>query len=580
MLVLVLQRPGQSPLRRTLGAGTLVIGSGDGATLRIDDDAAVAKLHAVLDVGDDGVSVLDLGSTRGTRVNGATVRRAALRAGDAIAIGGTTLTLEEHVPAPLHQAIATTKRVEGPTAVPNWLRPASGGRAVEIAQLWGDSLVGLAHFDSTKTVLLGETSRCTFFVPADRLPCDEFPLLAYRHGEPFVRVARGLTGTVERNGETLPLAAWLARGSAEQGSDAEIPLAPGERVKLEVAPGVVLLVQRVERTTPIAAKPFDATDLRFLGVFASLTIGLALIGTFLKLLGMIGLFSPSGAAIDDLSRAGDIIAIFQLPTPEETPLPRKLAADPDAGIPDAGSGAQLTGDPGKIGDKEARHVKTRGGSVKMRTDEDVVNDSGVLGAMRKAGIDVPAIFGGGQLAGGIQDNHGGIEGLTNVDQIGVRGFALAGDKNGGGGKSLTVAGFNPNGRRVRGGLDGNGDKPGRRGTKPNATIGIDEGESIISVGLDPALIQAVITSHLPQLQYCYERRLGAHNGLGGKVLMKFTIDGVGLVSSASVDASSTLADDEVRTCMVKRFKTMRFPKPPGGGTVGVKYPFLFKTAGN
>jgi len=581
MLVLVLQRPGSSPLRRTLTAGTLVIGSGDGATLRIDDDDAVAKLHAVLDVGDEGVSILDLGSPHGTRVNGAVVRRTALAAGDTIAIGATTLLLEE--PAPVVQtapSLAPRAKALAANDVPHWLRPAAGGRSVEIAQLWGDSLVGIAHVDSTKTVLLGETSRCTFFVPADRLSSDEFPLLAYRHGEPFVRVARGLTGSVERNGETLSLAAWLARGAAEHGGDVELPLLPGERVRLEVAAGVVLLVQRVERTAPVAAKPFDATDLQFLGVFASLTFGFALIGAFLKVLGMIGLFSPAATSINDLTHAGDVLAIFSLPEPPATPPPVRTHADPDAGVPDAGAGAKLTGEAGKIGEKEAVHERTKGGSVKTKTDDEKVRDAGVLGALRSTGIDVPALFGEGALAGGLNKTLGGIEGLETTMR-GDGGFALAGDKKGGGGQSLTIAGFNPKGGRVRGGLDGSGDKPGRKGKpKGDAIIGIDGGETIVSVGLDPALIQAVIEKHLGQLQYCYERRLAAHNGLGGKVLMKFTIDGVGLVSAASVDASSTLADAEVRSCMVTRFKAMRFPSPPGGGTVGVKYPFLFKTAGN
>lgn len=449
---------------------------------------------------------------------------------------------------------------------------------VEVAQLWGDSLVGLAHFSPAQSVVLGETPGCSFSVPAELLPRDEFPLVVHRYGQPFVRIARGQRGAVERNGESLPLAAWLARGAADAGGDAEIPLGEGERVRIEIAPGLVLLVQRVERSAPIAARSLDETDRRFLGVFASLTIGLALVGSLLKLLAMIGLFAPAPTAIDDLTRTADLVAIFQRPEPVATPLPKRRGADPDAGTPDAGAGAKLTGDAGKIGRPDALHEKTKGSPTKTRTDREVVKGSGVLGALASSGIDLPALFGTGPLAAGIDDTLGGLEGPNYADQRGPGGFALAGDERGGGGESLTIPGFGPRGR-VRGGVDGFGDKPGRRGKKPDAVIGIDEGETIVTVGLDPALIQAVIERHLPALQTCYERQLARNATLGGKVLIRFTIAGDGFVSAAAADAASTLTDENVHQCMLRRFRSMRFPAPPGGGTVGVKYPFLFKTAG-
>ncbi len=58
-------------------------------------DPSVSRVHARLEVAPDGVSIVDLGSTNGTLVNGYPVRmsRVALRVGDRIQIGAVVLDL-------------------------------------------------------------------------------------------------------------------------------------------------------------------------------------------------------------------------------------------------------------------------------------------------------------------------------------------------------------------------------------------------------------------------------------------------------------------------------------------------------
>ena len=72
----------------------VVIGRDDGAQLRLAD-LTVSKRHARVAVDEAGaVSVLDLGSTNGTAVNGRQVRRTALRTGDHLEVGGVSLKLD------------------------------------------------------------------------------------------------------------------------------------------------------------------------------------------------------------------------------------------------------------------------------------------------------------------------------------------------------------------------------------------------------------------------------------------------------------------------------------------------------
>ena len=457
----------------------------------------------------------------------------------------------------------------------------SSGSSVEIAQLWGDSLVGLTHFAPGATVSIGETPDCAFFVSCDRLPTlGAFPLLAFRAGQPFVRLAASFAGSIEKNGESLPLAAWLARGAGPvPNDDVEIPLAPGERIRIDFGDGLVLLLQRVGRVPPVAARSLDSHDLRFRGIFASLVSVSLSVALLARVIAFLGIFATP---VEDTTefRAADIIAIFDIEKVIEKARPNPPKSDPLGGIPDAGAGKKLRGDEGAIGRRDAIHNETKGSAHKNKTDREIVNEKGVLGAMRELGADVNAIFGSGDLGGQMDDNLGALVGPTNADRRGTNAFGLKGDGPGGGGDIINLTeGFGPDGR-VRGGRRGPGNKPGDLGPgKRGASIGIAIPDEVLIVGMDPELIDSAVKRHLSQLQACYETRLMQVPELHGKVMVKFTIASDGSVNEAGIDAVSTLTDADVGACLAKRFRMIRFPRPPGGGTVGVRYPLLFKSAG-
>jgi pSer/pThr/pTyr-binding forkhead associated (FHA) protein len=58
-------------------------------------DARVSRNHARLECSQSGCTVIDLGSSNGTRLNGNRIEKAILSAGDTISIGNTTLRYEE-----------------------------------------------------------------------------------------------------------------------------------------------------------------------------------------------------------------------------------------------------------------------------------------------------------------------------------------------------------------------------------------------------------------------------------------------------------------------------------------------------
>ena len=73
--------------KEELDAESVTIGRGPAAMLRIDNPA-LADLHAVINVNDDGsVQILDLGGPTGTSVNGSRVSSTKLESGDRIEVG-------------------------------------------------------------------------------------------------------------------------------------------------------------------------------------------------------------------------------------------------------------------------------------------------------------------------------------------------------------------------------------------------------------------------------------------------------------------------------------------------------------
>lgn len=75
----------------TLTQDIIKIGKLSSSHLRIDDES-VSRMHAVIEIAGPGeIYIIDLGSTKGTLVNGQKVNKAKLQSGDTIVLGATTI---------------------------------------------------------------------------------------------------------------------------------------------------------------------------------------------------------------------------------------------------------------------------------------------------------------------------------------------------------------------------------------------------------------------------------------------------------------------------------------------------------
>ena len=76
-----------------LSLSVIKLGKVPSAHLKLDDET-VSRMHAIIEVnGPNDVSIIDLGSTKGTFVNGQKVNKAKLQSGDTIVVGETRIEL-------------------------------------------------------------------------------------------------------------------------------------------------------------------------------------------------------------------------------------------------------------------------------------------------------------------------------------------------------------------------------------------------------------------------------------------------------------------------------------------------------
>src|SRR3984885_7587727 len=103
----------------TLTQSVIKIGKVSSAHLQIDDES-VSRMHAILEVDQAGaVHLIDLGSTRGTFVNGAKVNKAKLESGDAIQLGAMRIEVTISLPSSAVQNSAVQNAAVQNSAVPN-----------------------------------------------------------------------------------------------------------------------------------------------------------------------------------------------------------------------------------------------------------------------------------------------------------------------------------------------------------------------------------------------------------------------------------------------------------------------------
>jgi pSer/pThr/pTyr-binding forkhead associated (FHA) protein/outer membrane biosynthesis protein TonB len=630
---------GDNHLRREeISAESVTIGRGPAAMLRIDDEA-LADLHAVVNVKEDGqVQLLDLGSAQGSQVNGEPVAGSVdLSSGDSIAIGPITIALTivsaviEEATQPVPEEEDEVEQTDQVPEVVTAAAAASGAsiaesgedvmafimrsgtatsdagidrkkaKVLEIAEIWADSVMDVKHYaKGGANIPVGSSTGYRWrFVG---LPMGWVP-------PGFAKLAWMLAPT-------------LSEASEERRNDFYVPpedLPHDDFVMFENAGDHFLfnmsdkwsgfvdigdqrhtfqdLIEsgKASANGPGAYQVPISDDTRVVADLGHVIFFSQMVAPGLQVakgsggqkdpvfLGMMSFMSFLLAMI--------LVIFLNSPPPSESEIMEvpdrfveMLLEQPEPEQQKEKNKPDANPDAG-----EGAKAKKEEGKVGKK-DAKMEKAKGNKVELQKKKLDTEVAENAGVL-GALRDGAelDGVFGSANLSSdlaggigglIGAKGTQIGSGGLGARGSGLggggTASGLGGLGTKGRGsGASGYGSGGGNFGAKGEGGIGRIGGDPIILGALDKSLIDAVIKKHMNQIRYCYQRELPKNPTLGGKVTVKFVISKTGSVSKASTK-TSTMNNKAVEGCINSRFMRFKFPEPKGGGIVIVSYPFIFQ----
>lgn len=592
-----ISRDGEKLNELQLEPASIKIGSHPRSQLLVEDPD-VSRVHALIELGDDGApSIIDLGSGRGTFVNGTRVNKHALQNGDVITVGNTQIAFKLYSPS-----AAGTRRTAAPVElVPDSVvysrrfltRPARTDGTVEVAVLWRDVVLSDALYNPAENVTIGASTSANIAIEDPVLGVDDFRLVevargegktAVAHKEPLLRVRSGMQGEifVETNRYTIDEA--IAAGVLiPDGNAFAIPFTVGVRARIDFGHVSIFLHRSIAPAAGVFPWRFSLETALISAFVAS-----ALMHAVFILIGywMPPNYSMGGAdefTVD--SRFVQLLVADEVPPEETTP---EWLQD-DSAENQADQGAIVAGEAGRAGDERAEDTGMRGsiGSTSGSGDASEL----ARGAARDEALQTGALaalnsFAGGSVFGTGAGSYTDVVAIGGADGVAIgSSYGSGGLGSYGGGLSTGSAvgggggfGIGPMGLRGRAGGDSAGRGLRDVSDRGERQVAVTPGRPEVEGQLDREIIERVIRQHRREIRACYESELQRNPSLQGRISVEFVIDPTGQVARAAI-GSTTMNSKPVEECISLRVRRWRFPEPKGGGLVRVNYPFTFVGGG-
>jgi hypothetical protein len=435
---------------------------------------------------------------------------------------------------------------------------------------------------------IGPDPDALFKAPGDRLPVQKFPLVHSTGTDYELIFTKDMTGDATIDGQSMGLdqLAQRARPSSDVAGAYAWSIPNGARVKIDMDQNTYLVSSVPPPRHYPAPIQVNWGQQAYTG---AVTLVMALF------LGMIFSIPPDPKSLSlDAFMNDQRFAKFLIKPPEEKeeqiPEWLKKKGPDEAG----GKGKRHKGEEGKMGKKTSKNKTGLYGLkgpkdnpdphlAKMLAEENAAK-AGVLGILKaNEGSHLASIFGRDSALGNDAENVlGGLVGTQIGEAYGVGGLGLVGSGKGGGGTGEGTIGLGNLGTIGKGGGGGSGSGYGRGagglGGRRAHAPDVVPGTAQVRGSLDKEIIRRIIRRHLNEVKFCYEKELMHKPDLYGRVMVQFTISGLGAVV-ASVVQNSTMNNPSVEQCIAAAVRRWEFPKPQGGGIVIVSYPFVLKAAG-
>ncbi len=577
---------------------SVIIGSGAGAAVKVTDPG-VSNLHAMFKVEKDGsVTVIDLGSESGTKLGDEAVSKEPkqVSSGQSISIGGSKVKVvfgEAKVeaaspPPPPAEAKTESKKDKknkkekepkhAPSArglagtgknaaalfdepLPAEAVPTENDKVLQVALLWGDTLINVQHFGDGVPVTVGEEAgnRFTVFGMGSTFT------LARARGSAVVVNVPADAGVVvtskdsHKSKEQLKSEGKLRAAEGGLRADAvELGLHDKAQISFQ---NVAFIVRSVRPSAALSINTLAEHDFTFFKI-----VSICMMACFALIAAMVLTPLGYGGEGDDIF-ANPSKYVKMVVKPEKKQEIQKFKD-----LSGVAEGAKAQEKEGKFGKQEAKKDQadpSKKGAPTVdanKREEDRKKVSSLMAGMFGGGA-ASNVFGPGGLGTGINNALGGLQGGA--------GLGSRGSGSGGGGTGLGLGGLGTKG----GGRGGGGYGSIDLGGKGKSSTRVVPGKTTVVGGLDKDVIMKVIKRHQNEIKFCFEQELQKNPALAGKVAVAWTIDPSGAVSEANVSESS-MGNANVESCIEQRIRRWKFPEPQGGGVVNVTFPWIFKAAGD
>ncbi|HQL58101.1 MAG TPA: AgmX/PglI C-terminal domain-containing protein [Myxococcota bacterium] len=442
---------------------------------------------------------------------------------------------------------------------------AADDRLLRVALLWDGKIIKETTFNERRDIIVGEGLNCDFVVP-HAAPDGENRTL-FKHtgkGQYSVGLTRDLAGRVHLDGRLAPLQDWMKANISGSGLT-YVPLTKHDWGVLEFDNKVEVFFQFVRPSVIIGRSTAASMD----GAFVAATVFSAF---FLISIWIISQFvwNPAAAIVKHKSEKRVMKVEANIAMQKDEDILEITESDDDS------VGKRAEGEEGKFGDPDKdptleSKVPNRDGALTNKIDPKKIGLANVLSNQLGRSSAISSILSDNVDA---FDNRMAVAmaGTGSELQVGYgaggMGFKGTGPGGGGTGGYGRIHGL---GRVDTGGGMGMRAGLGKKGTKKVGQMKLDSGASTGFCKKED--IRTNVMRRAGAIRACYEAQLQIHESLAGKTTIRWTIDGEGRVSEASI-ASSTLGNANVEQCVLRVIRAMRFQKPESGVCI-VQWPFVF-----
>ena len=455
-----------------------------------------------------------------------------------------------------------------------------GPLGLAIRLMWGDQALESHYFPPSQKAhfVVGTSSGVDFPMGDSLLPGSRLEVVSFDKGRASLQFTEKMEGEFHANGKPpMQLSAAIKSKVAtlgEKDNAYSIDLHDSDFMWIHLGNNIVIEAHMDTEPKPAWVPLLNRIDFAALNIF----LVVALLGS-LFVISALNTAKKGMGLVDELS-ANDARLVKLI---EQSPEIQKNIQRKFENIQKSNAGeaaARAAGTEGEMGRKNA--TSKDGKSTPKGDPDDSDRQRSVLSNLLGAGSgggSAGAIGIGSGRGGDVRAALGGLQGSRYGDAVGGGGFGIRGVGSGGGGTSLTSIGVGGTGTKS-GSSFGSGGTPGLTGRSRNEVPTLSTSEPSVEGNIDGELIRQVIRRNSAQIRACYEEQLIRYPQLAGRVAIRFVINSEGSVDSSRVQHSAMAPKNtEIGNCVANKIRLLEFPRPKGGGTAQVTYPFIFKPAG-